>query len=58
MNAKEREKKERQVRRAKEKKVVEAQKVKPPTPSRAIDALIGDAEQKKRTKRRKQGAGP
>ena len=49
------------VRRAKKRKGIEARKVKHPTPSRATDALIGYAEQngkQKRTKRKKQGAGP
>ena len=44
-NAKEREKKERQVRRAKKKKGIKGSRTKPPAPSRAIDALIGDEEQ-------------
>ena len=49
--------KERKVRRVKKRKGVEAQRVKPPTPPWAIDALAGDEEQKgkqKRTKRKKQ----
>ena len=33
------------MRRVKKKKGIEAQRVKPLTPSRAIDALIGDEEQ-------------
>ena len=37
INTKEREKKERQVRRAKERKGIEAQRAKPSTPSQAID---------------------
>ena len=44
----------------KKRKGIEAQMVKPPTPSRAIDAII-DVEQngkQKRTKRKKQGVGP
>ena len=44
-NAKEREKMERQVRRAKKTKGIEAQRAKHPTPSRTNDALIGDEEQ-------------
>ena len=36
--------KERQVIRAKERKGIEAQEVKPNTPSRATDAHIGDEE--------------
>ena len=46
INAKEREKKERQVGRAKKRKGIEAQGVKPSTPSRATDALVGEEEQK------------
>ena len=45
INAKERKKKERQVRRANKRKKIETPKVKPPTPSRVTDALIGDEEQ-------------
>ena len=41
------------MRRAKEKKGVEAQKVKPPTPILAIDALIGDEEQNENRKKNK-----
>ena len=44
IDAKEREK-EGRVRRAKKRKVIEAQGVKPPTSSLAIDAFIGDEEQ-------------
>ena len=61
MNPKKREKKERQVRRTKKRKGVEAQRVKHPTPSQATDALIGDEEQngkQKSTKRKKQGSVP
>ena len=61
INARGREKKERKVRRAKKRKGIEARRVKRPTPSRVIDALIGDEEQnrkQKRTKGKKQGAGP
>ena len=43
-NDKEREKKEGDVRRAKKRKEIEAQRAKPPTPTQAIDALIGDEE--------------
>ena len=46
--------KERQGRRAKKRKGIEAQRAKPPTPTRAIDVLIRDDEQKKK----KQGAAP
>ena len=35
---------------------IEIQRVKPPTPSLKIDALIGDEEQNR--KQKKQGAGP
>ena len=45
INPKERVKKERQVRRAKKRKGIEAQKVEFPTPFRAIDALLGNEEQ-------------
>ena len=44
MNAKEREKKERRVRRAKKREGIEAQRVKHPTPSGATDAITGDEE--------------
>ena len=37
--------KEREVRRVKKRKGIEAQNVKHPTSSRAIDALIGDEDQ-------------
>ena len=42
-----------------EKKRIEEQRVKPLTPTPAIDALIGDEEQtgKKEEKRKKQGVG-
>ena len=45
----------------KKRKGIEAQRMKHPTPSRAIDAIIGDEEQngkQKRPKRKKQGTGP
>ena len=61
MNTKKREKKERQVRRVTKRKGMEAQRVKDPTPSRAVDELIEEEEQKgkqKITKRKSQGAGP
>ena len=41
INAKERDKKERKLRRGKNRKGIEALRVKHPTPSRATDALIG-----------------
>ena len=49
---------QRQGRRAKKRKKIEVKWVKPPTPSRAIDALIGEKEQNGKEKRKKQGAGP
>ena len=52
----ERNENERKGRRAKKRKGIELQKVKPPTPSRVIDALIGDEEQNR--KQKKEGAGP
>ena len=44
-NVKERDKEEREVRRAKNKKEIEAYRVKHTSPFRAIDALVGDVEQ-------------
>ena len=44
VNAKERGKTERKVARGKKKKGVGAQRVKPLTPARATEALIGDEE--------------
>ena len=44
MNAQEREKEERRVRKAKKRKGIEAHRVKPPTPSQTTDAHIGDEE--------------
>ena len=46
-----REKKERRGRKEQKKKGIEAQSAKPPTSTRAIDALIGDGEQKGRRKK-------
>ena len=48
------------MRRAKKRKGIEAQKIKHPTPSWTIDALIGDEEQseKKKKKKEKQGVAP
>ena len=51
INAKEREKKERQARRVKKRKEIEAQKMKPSFPSRVIDGLIGDEEQNGKQKK-------
>ena len=53
INAKERDKKERQGRRAKKRKGIVAQKVKPSTPIREIDALIGHEEQNEKQKKEK-----
>ena len=50
-NTKERVKKERQVRKEKIKKVIEAQRAKPLPQSVQIDALIGDEEQNKKQKK-------
>ena len=61
ISAEKRDKKERKARRVKKRKGIEAQRVKHPTLSHATDALTGDEEQngkQKRTKRKKQGAGP
>ena len=44
-NIEERGMKERQGRRAKKRKVTDTQRVKPPTPSQAINAVIRDKEQ-------------
>ena len=55
------EEKQVQVRRGKKRKGIAAERGKHPTPSRAIDALIGDEEQngkQKKTKGKKQGVGP
>ena len=46
---------ERQVRREEKRKILKAQRVKPSTPSRATDALIGDEEHNgKRKKEQKE----
>ena len=44
-------KKERQVRRAKKKKWIEAQRTKPTTPTWAVDALIGEKGQNGKQKK-------
>ena len=52
---------EKEARRAKKNKGVETERAKQPTPTRAIGALTGEEEQyetEKRTKRKKQEAGP
>ena len=51
INAKDRNENERQVRRAKKKKGIEEQRAKPPTPTRATNALIGDEEQNGKEKK-------
>ena len=64
INAKEREEKERQRRRAKKREGIEAQRVKFSAISRAINVLIGDEEQKikqkkkEKRKNRRQGLNP
>ena len=55
INAKKRDKKKRQVIRTKKRDGINVQRVKPPSLTRAIDALIGEKE---RTKTKKQGASP
>ena len=50
----EKEKKERQVRRTKKRKEIEAKRMKPSTSFRATDALIGDEEQNGKQKEKKQ----
>ena len=51
-NAKEREKKEGKVRKVKKRKGIEAMRVKHPTPSQAIDALIGDGRKHNRNQKK------
>ena len=58
VNAKERDKKKRQWRRAKERKGIEVQRAKPPTPTGAIDALIWNEEQNEKQKKEKKETGP
>ena len=53
INVKERDKKERIVRRVKMKKRSKVQRMKPPTPSRVTDALIGDEDQMKEEKKKR-----
>ena len=50
--------KERKGRRVKERKGIEEQRAKPTTPTRAIDALIGDEELKEKQKKKETGRGP
>ena len=52
-NAKEREKKERQARRAKKNQEIHGQRIKPPLPTRVIDGLIGDKQQNRKEKEEK-----
>ena len=59
INAKERDKKDRQGRRTKKRKVLEAQRAKPQIPSWAIDAFIKEEEQNRTGKKNKEtGNGP
>ena len=51
IKAKERDKKERQGRRAKKRKGIEAQRKKSATPTWTIDASIGDEEQNEKQKK-------
>ena len=55
--AKKKDKKERRVRRTKKNKGIEAQGVKPPTQTRAIDALIGEEEQNGKQKKEEKERG-
>ena len=57
IDAEERDKKERKVRRGKKRKGIEALRVKHPTPSRATHALIGDEEQNGKEENRKKETG-
>ena len=52
-NAKEREKKERQVRKAKKKNGIKGERAKPSTSTQAIDALIGEEEQNRKENKEK-----
>ena len=54
INANERDKKERKVRGMKERREIEAQRVKHPTSSQANDALIGDEEENGKIKIKKE----
>ena len=58
ISAKERAKKERQVRREKKRKGIEVQRVKHPTPSRAINGLIGDEKQYGKQKKETESGTP
>ena len=52
INAKKRDKKERKGRRIKIRKGIEAQRVKPPIPTRKNNAIMGDEEQKENNRER------
>ena len=52
IKAKKRDTKERKLRRVTKRKGIEAQRVKPRVPTRAISALIGDEKQKRRNRER------
>ena len=54
VNAKERKKEERQVRRVKKRKGIEVLRAKHPTASRAIDAIIGEEENEKQKNKKKE----
>ena len=63
INAKEREKKDKgeKRRKAKKRKGIKTERVKPSTPSQAIDAHIGDEEQngkQKKNKKKKRSGSP
>ena len=51
INAKETDEKERQGKRAKKRKGIDSQRAKLPTPTQAVDALIGDEEQNEKQKK-------
>ena len=57
INIKEKEKKERQVRRVKKRKGIKVQRVKPPTQSQATQILIGNEEQNGKQENKKKEAG-
>ena len=57
INDKEREKKERSVRRAKKRKGFEVYRMKAPTPSRAFDAFITNEEQNGKEIKEQTGSG-
>ena len=51
INAKERDKKEKQVTKAKKKNGIKVQRMKPPAPTPVIDTFIGDEEQNGKQKK-------